>query len=150
MNLAQEQGHFVLAFYIDLKAAEGIDLLADATRLPFKPESVDEFVANNPYGYGFNSLEDGVEFLSGIRTVLKPSGRLVIRAHSKNPYAEENRIKQAASQLGLVSEVREIEAETAFPGHIFRTTYGRRTVPNLEFVISKMEFSGGGLSKGET
>ncbi len=51
------------AFTTDLRAADGIDLLADATKLPFKQESVDEFVANNPYGFGFRSLEKGVEFL---------------------------------------------------------------------------------------
>jgi predicted SAM-dependent methyltransferase len=125
------------ALATDLQAAEGIDLLADATKLPFKPESVDEFVANNPYEFGFKFLEAGTEFLSGIWTVLKPGGRIVIRAHSKNSYAKENRIQQAASQLGLTVEVRKIDAKADFPGHIFRTTYGRRTVPNLEFVISK-------------
>jgi len=125
------------ALTIDLKASEGIDILADAVKLPFKPESVDEFVVNNPYEFGVESLEDGVEFLEGIQTVLKPGGRIVIRAHSKNPYAQENRMKQAVSQLGLTIEVRKIDAKTDFPGHIFRTTQGRRTVPNLEFVISK-------------
>jgi len=125
------------ALTTDLKAAEGIDLLADATRLPFKPESVLEFVANNPYGFGFRSVEAGIQFLSGIWTVLSPGGRIVIRAHFKNSYAKENRIHQAASQLGLTVEVRKIDADADFPGHIFRATRGRRTVPNLEFVISK-------------
>jgi len=37
------------ALTTDLRTADGIDMLADATKLPFKPGSVDECVANNPY-----------------------------------------------------------------------------------------------------
>jgi hypothetical protein len=125
------------ALTTDLKATEGIDLLADATKLPFKPESIDEFVANNPYEFGFRTLEAGLEFLSCLLTVLKPGGRIVIRAHFKNPYAKANRIQQAASQLGLTIEVRKIDAQANFPGHVFFTTRGDATFPNLEFVISK-------------
>ena len=129
------------ALTTDLKAAEGIDLLADAMKLPFKPESVDEFVANNPYGFGVKSLEEGIEFLSGVRTVLKSGGRIVIRAHSKNPYAKEHRIRQVASQLGLSAEVRKVDTKADFPGHIFLTTRGDPAFPNFEFVISKGEES---------
>jgi ubiquinone/menaquinone biosynthesis C-methylase UbiE len=118
----------------DLEAAEGINLLADATQLPFKPGSVDEFVANNPYGYGLKFLDDGAEFLEGIKSVLKPGGSLVIRANVQNPYANEKRIRQAASQVGLTVAVREINVPAEFPGHTFRTTDGRKTFPNLEFV----------------
>jgi predicted SAM-dependent methyltransferase len=127
------------AWTTDLRDADGIDLLADAMKLPFKPESVDEFVANNPYDFGFKSLEDGIKFLEGIQSVLKPGGRLVIRAHRQNSFAKENRIKQAASQLGLTVAVREIDSQTEFPDHTFLTTYGEPTFPNLEFVISKEE-----------
>jgi predicted SAM-dependent methyltransferase len=125
----------------DKRMGEGIDLLVDATQLPFKPESVDEFVVNNPYRYGFQSVEAGVQFLKGIRTVLKPGGHLVIRASSRNPYANRRRIEQAASQLGLNVKVRKIDIQTEFPGHIFLTTRGDPTVPNFEFVISKGEES---------
>lgn len=125
------------AFATDLQAAAGIDLLADATKLPFKPESVDEFIVNNPYRYGFRALEAGIEFLQGIQAVLKRGGCLVIRANRQNPFAHEDRIRQAASQVGLTITVREINAQIEFPGHIFLTTQGRETVPNLEFVISK-------------
>jgi len=122
------------ALATDLEAAEGIDLLADATQLPFKPESVDEFVANNPYDFGFKSIEDGIRFLEGVQSVLKPGGRFVMRANRQNPYTKEDRIVQAASQVGLTVEVKVIDAQTEFPGHIFLTTQGRETVPNLEFV----------------
>ncbi|MBC8229209.1 methyltransferase domain-containing protein [bacterium] len=123
----------------DRRTREGIDLLADATQLPFKPESVDEFVVNNPYRYGFQSLEAGIRFLKGIRTVLKSGGLLVIRANSRNPYTKRRRIEQAASQLGFKVEVRKNDAQTEFPNHVFLTTRGNPTVPNLEFVISKGE-----------
>jgi predicted SAM-dependent methyltransferase len=129
------------AWTTDQRAADGIDLLADATKLPFKPNSIDEFVANNPYRYGFKSLEAGIEFLEGIQAILKPGGRLVIRAHRRNPFANENRMRQAASQVGLTVAVREIDSQTEFPGHTFLTTYGEATFPNLEFVISKEEKS---------
>ena len=46
------------ALTTDLQAAEGIDILADATKLPFKPGSVDEFVANNPYEFGVKFLKE--------------------------------------------------------------------------------------------
>ena len=123
----------------DLRAADGIDLLADATQLPFKPESIDEFVANNPYGFGFKFLEEGVKFLEEVESVLRPGGHLVIRAHSSNSYANERRMRQAASQLELTVTVREIDAQAEFPDHIFLKTYGEPTFPNLEFVISKEE-----------
>ncbi|MFQ6041346.1 MAG: hypothetical protein ACE5PV_10860 [Candidatus Poribacteria bacterium] len=125
----------------DRRAAEGIDLLVDATQLPFKPESVDEFVVNNPYGYGFQSVEAGIQFLEGIRTVLKSGGHLVMRASSRNPYAKGKRIEQAASKLGLNVKVRTIDAQKEFPGHIFLTTRSAPTIPNYEFVISKGEES---------
>jgi len=72
---------------------------------------------------------------------LKPDGHLVIRAHRRNPFANEYRIRQAALQLGLTVVVREMDAQTEFPGHTFLTTYGEPTFPNLEFVISKEETS---------
>lgn len=127
------------AWTIDLRVAGGIDLLADAMKLPFKPESIDELVANNPYGFGFKFLDDGVKFLEEVEAVLKPGGRLVIRAHSSNSYANERRMRQAALQMGLAVTVREINAQTDFPGHIFLKTYGAPTFPDLEFVISKEE-----------
>jgi predicted SAM-dependent methyltransferase len=125
------------AFTLDVKSAAGIVLLADAMKLPFKPECVDEFVANNPYGFGFRTVEDGVEFLKGVQTVLKPGGRLVIRANWQNPYAKEHRIRQATLQVGLTVTVREIDVQAEFPGHIFLTTNGNATFPTLEFVIAK-------------
>jgi hypothetical protein len=100
--LAQEQGHFGIDFYRRLglqiyaqptestcpdRSGFRCAQLADAMKLPFKPESVDELVANNPYDFGFKSLEDGITFLEGIQAVLKPGGRLLIRAHRRNPFA---------------------------------------------------------------
>lgn len=122
-----------------MRAADGIDLLADATKLPFKSESVDELVVNNPYGFGFKFFEEGVEFLEEVQSVLKTGGRLVIRAHSSNAYANEHRMRQAALQMGLTVAVREINTQAEFPGHIFLKTSGDPTFPNLEFVISKEE-----------
>jgi SAM-dependent methyltransferase len=99
---------------VDRRAAAGVDVVADVTRLPFAARSVDTVIASSLLEH----FEDPYSVLDEIHRVLTPDGRLVARVPSPWAYiANLDRTHVFLADLKLWKEIlrgyfREVRAHS--------------------------------------
>ena len=119
----------------DLIAKEGI--VADLTKgLPFKPGSVNEIVASNPYiAKGNQTIMD---WLPNAAEALAPGGRLTINATANNLYAKLPSA-QTLENLGLRVVQEQGSLLPQFKNQTFYYTDGGKiTKPVLSTILEKV------------
>ena len=60
---------------VDIKRTQGVDIIADVCRLPFKDESIDEIICSEVLEH----VADLVKAMEEIHRVLKPGGKVMIK-----------------------------------------------------------------------
>ncbi|MCB9796282.1 MAG: hypothetical protein H6741_26610, partial [Alphaproteobacteria bacterium] len=80
LNLGSGQNPMEGAINVDLKPAQGVDLVSDANKIGLKPGTQVEVHAVNPYGFNPVSKETA--------RVMKPGGLLYVTGTERNPFAK--------------------------------------------------------------
>lgn len=117
---------------VDIAAEEGVK--ADATRLPFASNAVDEIIASNPFIQGGKGIGD---WLPEAARVLKPGSRLYINSTVRNPFGQVPDAETLES-LGLRVVQKTGPLDARFQNQVFRFTDGRQ-IPNTSVKTSILQ-----------
>lgn len=124
-----------------------IDLLCDATDIPFSNDRFNLIIICNPFNFGFKKVDDGVSLLKEFIRVLKDKGKILIIGNNANPWCKLERVEktvqklQAEESLKLSLKIDSAENNSFNPkveynNYIFYQTGGtNETKPNMRFTI---------------
>nr|WP_238542590.1 hemagglutinin repeat-containing protein [Pseudomonas sp. GM102] len=118
------------AINVDIRADIETGIRADATKLPFRNNSLGEIIASNPFipksAGGTNSMMD---FLPEASRVVEPGGKIFVNANSANPYGKVPSASDLES-LGL-RVVKDSTLDPRFSSQKFLRTDGS-VITNLD------------------
>ncbi|ERX53117.1 hypothetical protein Q005_05148 [Pseudomonas aeruginosa X24509] len=118
------------AINVDVRPDIQSGIRADATKLPFRDNSLGEVVASNPFipksAGGTNSMMD---FLPEATRVIEPGGKIFINANAANPYGKIPSASELES-LGL-RIIQNGPLDSRFSGQTFLRTDGS-VITNLD------------------
>nr|WP_255251317.1 methyltransferase domain-containing protein [Pseudomonas indica] len=118
------------AINVDIRPDIQSGIRADATKLPFRDNSLGEVVASNPFipksAGGTNSMMD---FLPEATRVVEPGGKIFINANAANPYGKIPSASELES-LGL-RVIQNGPLDSRFSGQTFLRTDGS-VITNLD------------------
>jgi len=115
LNLGAGDNPLAGAVNVDLRAVQGVDVVADATKLPFKPGTFGDAHSINPYGFNPVSQETA--------RVLKPGAILKVTGTQNNKFARPLTAEQARAAGFELIETKPLEAIHNFG--VQRATSGR-------------------------
>lgn len=126
LNIGAGDNPLAGAVNIDLRATQGVNVVADAAKLPFRSASFSEINAVNPFGFKPVSAE--------VARVIQPGGFLRVTGTTRNQFAQPVSASQARAagfeiiRTGPIQPIHQFGVQRTNTGGVLNTSTSTTTV----------------------
>lgn len=120
-----------------------IDWFCGYDKLPWGDDRFKNIIICNPFGYGFNDMDNTTSILDSLLRVLDfEGGKIIVLAHHTNKFCHPKRVKTRLvsyfedKDLTYNFQVEEIRPEEEYVNYTFFSATGDVTKPNYRITIN--------------
>lgn len=117
-----------------------VHFICPAHKVPVSDGRFNHVIMCNPWGYGFQEMDEAEELMKEVMRILATNGRVVIVCNTTNKYCAPHKVKKKLAAMEMIKgkyklTEEDIDHTEAYPGYKFQKTCGFPATPNKKITI---------------